>query len=236
MVVLMAALALAAAVRAGETPPRTEVRAALVDLGLPPQVDRAVVEREATRLLTCAGVSLRWERAEGSAELAEGTFGIVVLDEDRGRRPHSPMGVAAPGSAARSAWIVYPAVEATVTNGAWPVNWPQVSVAVGRVVAHELVHLLAPEVGHARVGLMRSVVSGTLLVTPGLTLDAGTCAAVAAALDRRGTGCVEIPAGRPARAREATPASEELEAASPVVFARSHLVPPPRLSREPRPH
>jgi hypothetical protein len=106
--------------------------------GLPPQVDRAAIEREASRLLSCAGAKLKWYRG------------------------------------------------ATVTQGAEPVGWTRLSMAVGRVAAHELVHLLAPELARASIGLMGRTVSGELLARSGLQLDAGTCAAVANDLGRSG--------------------------------------------------
>jgi hypothetical protein len=44
--------------------------------------------------------------------------------------------------------------------------------ALGRVLAHELVHMLSKSGGHARVGIQKSALSGKLLIAPDLQLDA----------------------------------------------------------------
>lgn len=55
-----------------------------------------------------------------------------------------------------------------------PRELEELSRAVGRVVAHELIHVLAPERGHARSGLMRKTLTRKLLLGPEIELDAAS--------------------------------------------------------------
>jgi hypothetical protein len=58
----------------------------------------------------------------------------------------------------------------------------QLAVAIGRVVAHEIVHSLAPQLGHTRSGLMRHSLDREALVGTSRPSHAECAAAVRAAL------------------------------------------------------
>jgi hypothetical protein len=63
-----------------------------------------------------------------------------------------------------------------------PSDRKRLAKALGRVVVHELVHRIAPELPHARSGLMREDLGASFLTRRSVSLDEASAAAVLSAL------------------------------------------------------
>jgi hypothetical protein len=142
-----------------------------------------VLAREVRAVLDAAGVDLEWERVGSEAMSAGSALRVVLLAAELAGRT-DVMGSVHRGSLSRTAWINLPAVERTLglrpTPGARlsPMSEQALSRALARVVAHELVHLLDPELPHARGGLMAPRLGRSFLTAPRVNLSAPVVAAV----------------------------------------------------------
>ncbi len=148
------------------------------------------VRGEAASLIEAMGVRVRWRRA-ASAELARADeVRVILLD-----RPATidggllVLGATLPRfSVAPHVWIHVPSVRATLGIPAGrPLSALDVlerrvlGIALGRVVAHELVHAVAPGVPHGR-GLMSASFVARALTAPSIGVDPGVGGAVRAEL------------------------------------------------------
>ena len=93
----------------------------------------------------------------------------------------------------RAIWVYAAGVAATLGlgNGAGPLWSPaqrrEFGRALGRVVAHELVHAIAPARPHVKGGLMSARMGRALLLGSDIAIDTATAAAFRAALGGRTT-------------------------------------------------
>jgi hypothetical protein len=100
---------------------------------------------------------------------------MLAADRSRGGLPGDAMGAVArdPG-AVPVVWILLPNVRTTLggTTRHWPGLSPVlIARAVGRVLAHELVHLIAPDLPHADSGLMKASLGRSQLLNETVVLD-----------------------------------------------------------------
>jgi hypothetical protein len=105
-----------------------------------------------------------------------GEIPVIVLDRARvdGRASGHLMGATPRHPSVRAAWIFSSGVVWALGLGRDPLSTSEereVARALGRVVAHEIVHVVAPEVPHARKGLMQPSLNRYDLIRPGLTLE-----------------------------------------------------------------
>jgi hypothetical protein len=157
--VVLASLLFAATGWSDQDPVRPELRLIWADptsaaIGL-----RAGVEAEATSILEELGVNVTWEE-ESSLPTEPGPIRIILLDGKEGRPGVAPhvMGCALKGVSS-AAWVYVGAVARALNFDGPPFRWSgsrrlQMMTALGRVVAHELVHVVAPELPHAPHGLL----------------------------------------------------------------------------------
>jgi hypothetical protein len=151
---------------------------------LDPAVTRAA-HAEIERLLGEAGVGTEW--ATAGPNVGRAALAVVVLKADA-RRFHlqaEVMGLSRPGG--RGAWILYPAVESTLRHGAPRRETLCAELrgrALGRVVAHEVVHALALSHAHSERGLMRERLGRHALLAPNIEWDSASREALRAALAR----------------------------------------------------
>jgi hypothetical protein len=164
----------------GATPPRAAASALPLTLSLrlvdPEGVapfDLAAVHAEAERLFAPLGVRLTAAGAGSDPDAVQ----VILLGADRSR---GGLRAEAMGAVARDperppvVWIVAPSVRRAL--GGTPQQWPSLPApllarAVGRILAHELVHLIAPDLPHAAEGLMRASMGRSQLLEEGLGLD-----------------------------------------------------------------
>jgi hypothetical protein len=118
---------------------------------------------EARAILGAAGVPTSWRQGRADEANKDRDNLVILLREAPGTHPPHTLGaVVAEGRAARAAWVYAgPVAEALGldldSRGTWNVAEQQAFArALGRVAAHELIHLFAPRAPHARAGLMRA--------------------------------------------------------------------------------
>lgn len=137
--------------------------------------DPARVAEEVGRILGAIGVGVHW-RAMGDTPPDLSMLGVIVVL--RGDEPGS-MGLAgnvmgaSPRGAPRKGVYVFPAVARSV--GLRPASLmvvsPRLPRALARVVAHEVIHALAPSIPHADSGLLRGHLVSAALDKTELILD-----------------------------------------------------------------
>lgn len=145
--------------------------------------ERDLLEAEARALFAPLGIALEWA-ADGTAVARDGVQ-VILLSRDRsGGRMGSRLTMACvqrQESRQPALWIVVPQVRAALGLPAEPTlgEGPVLARALARVMSHELVHLIAPELPHAGRGLMSATLGRDFLRRPDTpVLDAGVARAV----------------------------------------------------------
>jgi hypothetical protein len=186
LIVVAGSLAPSTALDAGpSTAALAHVRAAEIDLARLTPLTRAAMRHELGALLAPASLALSWRTARPDGETDPDELRVVLLPRVGVGPDRGALGAAANRGLVRTIWVYVPSVattlgldpEAVVTSLE---SQRLVGVALGRVVAHELVHALAPAVEHAGGGLMRPRLHAVQLVRGRPALD-GDCAASLAA-------------------------------------------------------
>jgi len=147
---------------------------------------------EVSSLMDKAGIPVNWRRAR-SGNLFAHELGVIVLDV---RPPRVGLGGDVLGATRRTAgapravWIYLPNILATLRRhlGGRPLallgDRHVVGRALGRVVVHELVHVLAPDVAHGS-GLMAARLGTALLAERRAGLSGGVAHRLRAAVAAR---------------------------------------------------
>jgi hypothetical protein len=170
------ALFAAGAVATPSTGPRVGVLWFGVDLQQACSIDVPGVEREVRRIFEAMGVEIDWKVPATPAVHQGQEIVVVALPKDALNRTRL-MGATARGSS--TVWVYCSEVAGTLgLDPRTPGSAPLLSQAVGRVVAHEIVHALAPALPHAVQGLMASRWAPSRLLDPILEADAATRRAI----------------------------------------------------------
>jgi hypothetical protein len=161
----------------------------------------ALVRPEVGRLLRSMGVTTTWRRGEPHELARPGELRVIFLDRGAERAHHPVLG-ATPSSfqGERFVWVHVPSVRAATglsTRGSG-LNLEfhsarRLGIALARVIAHEVVHALAPELPHGS-GLMSARLDHGMLTAATIAIDPQVGLAVRTAL---GGG---LSAPRPAQA------------------------------------
>jgi hypothetical protein len=136
-------------------------------------VDRARAQAEVSEVLSPLGVRVSWRSGAGHQTEAETLRVILVRSRPSALDPWT-MGSSNPGSSTPSIWVFCDNVARTLAAPGTTADGlarEAMGVAVGRVVAHELVHLLAPGRPHDRSGLFAAHLDGHALRAPGARLS-----------------------------------------------------------------
>ena len=150
----------------------------------------ALARDEARFLLRKMGVAVSWRRGEAGEAARPGEVRVILLDRGREQAPGTPVLGATPlrFEGTPFVWVHVPSVRAAAgLCPRWPLASPvagsarALGLALGRVVAHELVHALAPSVPHG-TGLMSQKLTCRQLTAATLPLDPEVGLAVQAAL------------------------------------------------------
>jgi len=121
------------------------------------------VARELRATLSDIDLRISWREAREHASTSAHEYLVILLREDpvATRRARRVMGIVERGAASRSIWIFLSAIEDVLrfdpdySSFVTRQRARAFARALGRVLAHELVHLIAPGRPHARTGLMR---------------------------------------------------------------------------------
>jgi hypothetical protein len=133
---------------------------------------------EVRSILGAAGVNVVWEK-RAAGPLAPGEIAVILLSGEPARMAMRPdvMGCVIKGGGPSVLWVNLATVARMLGLGARShIAWSgrerqQVATALGRVVAHEIVHVVAPELPHATQGLLSAVLDRYRLVYQRLRLD-----------------------------------------------------------------
>jgi hypothetical protein len=138
------------------------------------------MSREVCRIFDELGVEVSWSRGERVDEnnsidrpLARNVVLLPSSSSSWGLDEYV-MGVATHREGEKgSVYVFYPEVAGTLSLGG--VGTPRcmkiTARAIGRIVAHELVHVLAPEHPHTKMGLMSHRLTKRFLIRPEVHLD-----------------------------------------------------------------
>jgi hypothetical protein len=188
--VLVAAFALLAAPTSSAAPlagePWLGVRWLDPERALP--FDEGMLAADVRSLLGLAGVGLEWTVAQPEDVDTGSELRVVLLSGERAGAS-DVMGSVRRGSPSRTAWISLRSVERNLglhrhrSSPPTPGAQRTLSRALARVIAHELVHLLAPDLPHARGGLMAPRLGRRFLTAPRVALSPAVTAVLRAAAD-----------------------------------------------------
>jgi hypothetical protein len=160
------------------------LRAAEIDFARLAGLTRTVMRQELGELLAPASLALSWRRTRPSEETDADELRVVLLRSSGVGGDQGALASTSLGGLAPTIWVYVPIVARTLdleldAVATSPEDQRLVGVALGRVLAHEVVHLLAPEVEHADTGVMRSRLHAFYL-TRGRPALEGECAAALA--------------------------------------------------------
>jgi hypothetical protein len=153
--------------------------------------------REVVSLLERLGVRAEVREGTPRSVSSDGELTVVVLPDlpPGSRLDHRVMGATSRSpEGIRAIWVYAAGVDQTLgLDAARRRHWPmprqrEFARALGRVVAHELVHALAPERPHVKGGLMAERMGRALLLSPDIAIDSGTSEAFHAAVSGRAGG------------------------------------------------
>lgn len=173
---------LAAASLSGESAraaePAVSLRILWVESGFGNPLVRDVGLTEARAILAPYDVGVVWRSGSPATESREDEIRVVPmarrLGEKSGRRILGATASSADGP--RTVWLDWTGMlwlvglDANTLGSAPPVEKRRLGLALGRVLAHELIHALLPDLPHASHGLMDEALRESLLVPT--TLDA----------------------------------------------------------------
>jgi hypothetical protein len=149
----------------------------------------AAARDEARSLLRKMGATVSWRRGDASELARPGEVRVILLDRAAAVSGKAVLGATPPRfEVAPFVWVHIPSVRAVIgldPRGHAFMTPPAASralaIAVGRVVAHELVHALAPSVPHG-TGLMSASLTRRQLTAPSIPFDTEVGLAVQAAV------------------------------------------------------
>lgn len=151
------------------------------------------VRAEVESILEGAGIRVQWSdaSAEPTAQSSLDVLVIVTPSEPAGEGWHlspSAMGVYLSTAESSAVYVFYHRVArvlgvASERDGMMePSDRKRLAKALGRVVVHELVHRIAPNLPHADSGVMQGDLGRSYLTRKHLSLDDGSKSGVLAAL------------------------------------------------------
>jgi hypothetical protein len=133
---------------------------------------------EVRSILGAAGVDVVWHKG-AAGPLAPGEIAVILLSAEPARVALRPgvMGCVVKGDGRSVLWVSLTTVVRVLgldarSRLAWSGRERQeAATALGRVVAHEIVHLVAPQLPHATQGLLSAMLNRYDLVYQRLRLD-----------------------------------------------------------------
>ena len=165
-----------------------------------------LVRREVAAIFGTIGVGVSWTIGGAGTTTGPGELQVILLAQDRsGDSRHAMGSVLGSAGPSRALWVVLAQVKRALAledlpDGALSVSQlAQIGRAIGRVVAHEVIHAVAPGSPHAASGLMRRQLNRGELLRHWIPLDPSSTAAFVSALGGRGGG--PEPAVQISRAR-----------------------------------
>lgn len=137
------------------------------------------VAAEVKEIFKTLGVPITWRDGRASPTTTLGELQVILLASDRsgGRLGANTMGAVRKGRGVSGAlWVFLPAVQNAlgITDAGHVLSSRDrraLTMALGRVIAHETVHAVAPDLPHSRHGLMASRMDRNELSRDRLEID-----------------------------------------------------------------
>ncbi len=176
--------------RAGADAGESALRLVWFDPAVMAGGSEGVASAEAAALLARMGVTASWRHARAPEIIDKSELWVVLVGAGPEQASEPPiLGATAPGHPLSSVvWVRVPNVRAAIGLPRRPPamwlpaeEWRALGVAIGRVIAHEVVHARVPELTHG-TGLMSSVLTRRQLTTSSLVFDPAVGYALQAAL------------------------------------------------------
>ena len=146
------------------------LRAVEIDFSRLAPLTRAAMRQELGQVLAPASLSLSWRKARTDGETEPDELRFVFLPRPGAGSDSGALASTANRALVRTTWVYMPNVAAALELDLGRVatsfeSQRLLGVALGRILAHEIVHALAPDVEHARAGLMRPGLDAVQLVS-----------------------------------------------------------------------
>jgi hypothetical protein len=154
------------------------LRAVEIDFSRLAPLTRGAMRQELGQVLAPASLSLSWRKARTDGETERDELRFVFLPRLGVGTDTGALASTANSSLVRTTWIYVPnvaaALELDLENVATSFDAQRLlGIALGRVLAHEIVHAIAPDVEHTSGGLMRPGLDAVQLVRDRPSLTAG---------------------------------------------------------------
>ncbi len=162
------------------------LRAVEIDFASLAPLTRTVMRHELGLVLAPAALAFSWRRASPAGETDRDELRLVLLRSTGLGTDRGALGsTARQGQVAPTIWVYVPEVALTLGLDPEAVATSLeaqrlVGMALGRVVAHEVVHALAPDVGHGGASVMRPRLHASHLTSGRQALESDCAVALAA--------------------------------------------------------
>jgi hypothetical protein len=177
-----------------EPSPELKLRLRWVDVGKPDKAAFAVAARELADIFGDVQIEIEWRRGRAGEIGTEADVNVIVLDSSPAF-PGRVMGVAHHSDPLphyvhvfvghiRETLGLDPRANAVLR----PSERALLGRAIGRVIAHEIIHVYAPEHSHEVAGLMRPSLDARFLKQEHVHLEEASVAAVVSGLSGGSTG------------------------------------------------
>lgn len=179
-------LAAPGAAMAGPASAGAPLRAVEIDMASLAPLTRTTMRRELGLVLAPVPLAVSWRTAPAGGETRPDELSLVFLSMRGVGRDRAALASTANQGPVRTTWVYVPTVEATLELDPEKVTTSfdaqrLVGVALGRVLAHEILHAVAPNVEHTSTGLMRPRLNAFELVRARPTLEVDSAGRIAAA-------------------------------------------------------
>jgi hypothetical protein len=185
-IVIAGWLAVPGAATAGPSAPAgAPLRGVEIDHASLAPLTRATMRRELGLVLASVPLAVSWRTAPAGGETRPDELSLVFLSMRGVGRDRGALASTANQGPVRTTWVYVPTVLATLELDPESVVTSfeaqrQLGVALGRVLAHEIVHAVAPAVEHAGTGLMRPRLNAFELVRARPVFEADSAERIAA--------------------------------------------------------
>jgi hypothetical protein len=165
------------------------------------------IERETRALFGSVGIRVDWRVGAANDEPHAEEISVLLLSEPQGDHlPRGAMGAVRRNAATRVARVFLAPLEGLLRVGSQArlglsgARGQKLARAIARVSAHEVVHVLVPDLGHTNEGLMQASWDRAVLANDRVRLDREATKALQARFDTR-TTVAQCPAEKPASDR-----------------------------------
>jgi len=190
----------AASLLAGDTPlARLRMRLSWFDVSGSAAAIEGAASHELSNLFAPASIDIDWTRASTGVQAPDSDVQVIVLEQAPGV-PKGVMGAAFHSDVRpHSVWVYLRHVRTTLGFGSRsegmlrPTEQALLGRAVGRVVAHEIVHAYAPGRDHEPTGIMRARLDAQFLKQKNVQLGKEQVEAVVGGLTGNGGSILAAP-------------------------------------------